>query len=239
MRNVIQCVVWMLAIGSIAGQAQAQQAQAQQGEASFWASDFSKLDGNKDGRVDAEEFLAEKKKEWAKYANAAGLMPLDSCLRSSMDRMAAAGASEFNPAWIKQAQGACSKLDRKKDGALTWEEFAGPRWAYFKLLDVNHHGYLSAQEFADGGVAALRLAPKPAPMTASQQARVDRDLQRVRTQHRAPRTAEQVRAGAATSDPARGAGPELQYSAPAALGAAAADEQRSQGVGERIMNWLR
>lgn len=199
---------------------------------------FAALDANHDGRIDSEEYLAEKKREWARYSNGSS-MPIASCAQAALDKMAAGGAASPAPEWVKSVQGGCSKLDKKRDGALTWEEFAGSSWSFFKLLDANHDGYLSPQELADQGLAALRSLPKPPPMTARQQEIVARDLQRVRTMHRAPRTVEQVQTELRVpAGPRVATAPLAQPGAPAQP-AATPEAERAQGIAERVSNWLK
>lgn len=245
--------LWALGAALAAGGARAQAPSAPVAD-SVWVSPFERLDANHDGRIDAEEYLAEKKREWARRSNGT-TMGIGSCAQAGLDRMAAAGATEVSPTWAKQAQDSCAKMDKRHDGSLTWEEFAGPTWAYFKLLDADHDGYLSPREFADQGVSALRSSPKPPPMTERQRAVVERDLQRVRTMHRAPRTVEQVKAEIERPSQAPGPGPArvrprtpgtVPVTAPApaprpeaAAASAAPETQRERSVRENIMNWLR
>jgi hypothetical protein len=215
---------------------------------SFKDARFIELDTNRDGRIDPEEFLAEKKRAWNKYSNGA-TMGINDCAQSSLDSMANAGASGAKPEWIRGVQRSCARLDKKNDGALSWEEFAGPTWSFFKLLDVNHDGFLSPQELADQGLSALRSVPKPPPMTERQQQIVAQDLQRVKTQHRVPRTLAQAQAEAEASasksgNPSARLTPSANAAAPAQPGLAAQpvkspEQQRSEGVADRIMNWLR
>lgn len=195
---------------------------------------FSKYDMDRDGRVDSAEFLASHRSSWSKYSNGM-VMTIQACVQAELEKVLADGGQIDQTVQAMLLPG-CERLDKNRDGTLSWEEYAGPQWTFFKLLDVNRDGFLTLAEYANQGVLGMRqalLAPKPTPSEALQ-AQMKLDLAQSKTGRKVTRSAAEVAAG---------------LSAPFVVPAPSTAAQRApapsvpvtqdDSISNRISNWLR
>lgn len=171
------------------------------------------LDANKDGAVNADEYLASKRSQWSSLAKG-DKMTVTDCSKSYGDGKTEA-KSASGRSWADRSKQSCAKLDKNGDGQLTWEEFGSAQWGRFKNLDKNGDGQLDPKELAShptmrkSGRAAMESARASAasgqansnnPMATfptpneEQQALIQKDLAASNAKVVKPRTAQEVKA---------------------------------------------
>ena len=235
------------------GAGQVAAAESAQGEGDYAKIAFKHLDSNADGRISPDEFLAKKQASWSRYAQN-DAMSMQSCIQSEANgALDAAEGQKASESMVNRWHGYCESLDKKKDGKITWLEYAGTSWKYFKLLDANKDGFLDPAEFSDQGISALKRAPKPHVPNAALQARMRADLAKANAKVKAPRTQAEIMSALQTGQKttsneatdrltqqrlaaAQGQTPPKLHAAPQS---ATQPVPESVGIAERIQNWLR
>lgn len=188
---------------------------------------FAAIDTNRDGKLSAEEMLAQRRLMWGRGATGAA-MTQDACLRVLSEGLATGGALgvQMSSSFANE----CKRMDKNNDNMLSWEEFAGPVWLGFKLMDFDGDGFLTLDEFAGQGLQALRRLPRPPQMSAQVKTELDQNIAK----------ANALRA----ANPAVNSAPVLptqqvltpqQTQGPTAVEAG----RSSDSVYERVQNWFR
>lgn len=212
------------------------------GEAAVLAP-FTAMDTNRDGKLSSEEMLASRRSVWSARAGSAVSMSLAACAEGMFDdAMRSAGGAAAVTAQVAKDLRAmmlqeCTRLDKNGDGQLSWEEFAGPMWSAFKMMDLDGDGFVSLSEYADQGFTAMRRAPQPNP-SPELKASLDQTIQRVQAA-KAQSLAQGQAAGGSTIPaqpmPAQAQGTRVQSQGQPAQAAPAAPAS----VFERVQSWFR
>ena len=218
----------------------------------FFQMEFKNLDTNADGKISPDEFLANKRKAWTLYSQNE-TMSIESCAQSMVNlSIASAQNQDVNndPILLDISKKYCQKLATVHDGKITWNDYAHDVWTQFKILDKNHDGFLSFDEFSSPVTPFLKKGPQPQAPSPQLEAKMRADLAQSNAQIKAPRTAAQIN----TSSPNGQSGmnsstdrltqlrlnsskPRTQPVLPQTVDRPATND--TPNIAERIQNWLK